>query len=109
MEMLDTLRNYIPKLYFHKVFWTPPVEGYIIYNTNVGNKENPGPIAFGFCIRNSEGNLLYGKSQHIGIGSNIDTKIVAIFSALIFYFGRSYHKICLQTDSLILKNMITGE
>lgn len=70
---------------------------------------NLSPGAFGFCIRNSEGNLLYVESQQTGIGSNIDAEVMTTFNALMFCSQRSYQRICLQTDSLVLKNMITGE
>lgn len=61
-EVVELISSYRPKLYFLKVKWEVPVNGGLVCNTDGASRGNPGPSAYGFCIRNSEGNLVYAEA-----------------------------------------------
>lgn len=71
VDIVEVLNNYIPRLYFCEVVWKPKEEGWITCNTNGASKGNPGHSAYGFCLRNIEGYLLYAKAQSIRLASNM--------------------------------------
>ncbi|KAK6777990.1 hypothetical protein RDI58_024708 [Solanum bulbocastanum] len=98
--------NYKPNLYFHIVKWEAPDEGWVKCNTDGARKGNPGESSYGFCLRNSTGDLLYAEAQCIDITTNIEAEIIAMWNALKYCKRQGINNIILETDSLSLKNMI---
>ncbi|KAH0722705.1 hypothetical protein KY290_005357 [Solanum tuberosum] len=80
--MLDLLRQYKPVLHYHIVKWLTPEERWIKCNTDGASKGNPGENSYGFCIRRSQGDLVYAEAQKIGNTTNIEEEITAIWKAL---------------------------
>uniref|UniRef100_M1AL57 RNase H family protein n=1 Tax=Solanum tuberosum TaxID=4113 RepID=M1AL57_SOLTU len=105
-EMVDTLQRYKPTLYYHIVSWRPPEEGWITCNTDGASKGNPGQSAYGFCIRNIEGDLIHAEAESIGLATNMEAEVHAIWKGLQFCLRQVFVQVRLETDSLVLKNMI---
>ncbi|XP_019248338.1 PREDICTED: uncharacterized protein LOC109227594 [Nicotiana attenuata] len=106
--LLSTLENYTSRLRFDKVTWEFPIEGWLKVNTDGASRGNPGRSSIGFCIRDDMGDVRYAVGKEISEGSNNEAEAVAILEALRFCKSQQYSKIWLQTDSLVLKNVIEG-
>ncbi|KAK4718231.1 hypothetical protein R3W88_016569 [Solanum pinnatisectum] len=68
--------------------------------------------SYGFCLRDSDGDLLYAEAKRIGlIATNMVAELTAIWKDLRYCKLRSYPyaNIILETDSLSFKNMIRKE
>lgn len=107
--MIAILENYKPKLYYTKVSWISPDEGWILCNMDRASKENPDISAYECCLRDKEKNLVYVEARNLGVCTNMEAESIAIEKALRYYFAQNYHKVVLQTNSLSLRNMIIGE
>ncbi|KAK4721760.1 hypothetical protein R3W88_011993 [Solanum pinnatisectum] len=71
-DMVEKLQIYKPTLYFHIVSWKLPEEGWVKCNTDGASRGNPGLSTYGFCIRNSDEDLIYAESQNIGVATNME-------------------------------------
>lgn len=60
------------------VKWVPPQQGWIKCNTNGASKENPGPSSYGFCLRDTRGDLIYAEAVECGVMSNMEAEVIAI-------------------------------
>ncbi|KAH0636015.1 hypothetical protein KY290_036409 [Solanum tuberosum] len=60
------LRRYKPKLHYHSVVWRPPDMQKMKCNVDGASKGNPGPSSYGFCLRNSQGDLIYAGAAGVG-------------------------------------------
>ncbi|KAH0746243.1 hypothetical protein KY285_007900 [Solanum tuberosum] len=107
--MFDLLQRYRPTLFYHIVRWTRPKEGWVKCNTDGASRGNPGMSSYGFCLRDSSGDLLYAEAKRIGFATNMVAEITAIWKAMRYCKEQGYANIFLETDSLSLKNMIRGE
>ncbi|KAH0712341.1 hypothetical protein KY285_007894 [Solanum tuberosum] len=105
--MVDTLKSYKPTLYFRIVKWLQPKEGWITCNTYGASKGNPGQCAYGFCLRDSSGDLIYAEAQSLGIATNMEAEAKAVLEALKYCIRKKLNQVQLETDSLVLKNMIS--
>lgn len=70
------------------------------------SKGNPGQSAYGFCIRNREEDLIYAEAESIGLVTNIEAEIHAIWKGLQFCLSQAFVQVRLETNYLVLKNMI---
>ncbi|KAH0679660.1 hypothetical protein KY284_020745 [Solanum tuberosum] len=104
--MVDILQNYKPNIHYLLARWKMPMEGWITCNTDGASKGNPGQSAYGFCLRNRSGDLLYAEAQSIGEATNMEAEVRAMWEALTFCIRQRYNFIQLETDSLAVKNMI---
>nr|XP_016513320.1 PREDICTED: uncharacterized protein LOC107830307 [Nicotiana tabacum] len=107
-ELLSMLENYTPRLKVDKVLWEFPMEGWIKVNIDGASRRNPGRSSIGFCVRDEVGDLRYTLGMEIAEGSNTEAEAVAIVEALKLCKTQNYSQIWLQTDSLLLKNIIEG-
>ncbi|WMV31014.1 hypothetical protein MTR67_024399 [Solanum verrucosum] len=107
--MFDLLQRYRPTLFYHIVRWTRPKEGWVKCNTDGASRGNPGMSSYGFCLRDSSGDLLYAEAKIIGFATNMVAEITTIWKAMRYCKEQGYANILLETDSLSLKNMIRGE
>lgn len=60
----------------------------------------------GFCLRDKHGNLIYAESQSLGISTNLEAEVTAVWKALMYCRQQGVTKVQVEIDSLILKNMI---
>lgn len=81
-EMVEYLERYKPKLYHLAVTWKPLAQGSLKCNTDGASKGNPGRSAYGFCLRNENGDLVYAQGEAIHKTTNIDAKAIAIREAI---------------------------
>ncbi|XP_019225233.1 PREDICTED: uncharacterized protein LOC109206828 [Nicotiana attenuata] len=107
-NLLYMLEQYTPRLKYEKVLWELPMEGWIKVNTDGASRGNPGRSAIGFCLRDQAGDLKYAQGKEITEGSNNKAEAEAIVEALRICRAMNYNHIWLQTDSLLLKNIIEG-
>ncbi|KAH0715454.1 hypothetical protein KY284_008359 [Solanum tuberosum] len=75
-EMVEVLQNYKPTLHYHLASWKPPSEGWITCNTDGASKGNPGKSAYGYCIRDGNGDLIYAEAHNIGEATNMEVEIL---------------------------------
>ena len=84
-------------------------EGWVNCNTDGASIGNQGESSYGFCIRGSQGDLVYADAQSIGNTTNMKAEITAIWKAQSYCKRCGITKVILDTDSLTLKNMIQRE
>ncbi|XP_075079959.1 uncharacterized protein LOC142165266 [Nicotiana tabacum] len=100
------MEQYTPRLKNDKVLWEFPSRGWIKVNTDGACRGNPGRSSIGFCIRDEAGDLIYAEGREISEGTNNESEVVAIVEALKMCKNLNYCRIWLQTDSMLLKNII---
>ncbi|KAK4706220.1 hypothetical protein R3W88_034222 [Solanum pinnatisectum] len=61
-DIVKILGDYKPRLYHHVVNWELPREGEINCNMDGACKGNPGVGAYGFCLRNNTGDIIYAEA-----------------------------------------------
>nr|XP_009768117.1 PREDICTED: uncharacterized protein LOC104219182 [Nicotiana sylvestris] len=106
LDLLTMMEQYTPRLKYDKVLWEFPSRGWIKVNTDRACRGNPGRISIGFCIRDEVGDLIYAEGREIYEGTNNESEAVAIVEALKMCKNLNYFQIWLQTDSMLLKNII---
>uniref|UniRef100_A0A0V0IH31 Putative ovule protein n=1 Tax=Solanum chacoense TaxID=4108 RepID=A0A0V0IH31_SOLCH len=92
----DTVRKlkvYKPKLHTHLVVWKPPDTGKLKYNTDGASKGNPGPRSYAFCLRDSQGNLVYARTAGMGEITNTEAKLWTIYKAVEFCWERKLREV----------------
>lgn len=107
-DLLTMLENYTLRLKIEKVIYEFPLEGWIKVNTDGACRGNPGRSAIGFCLRDEAGDLRYAQGLEITEGSNNEAEAIAIMEALKLCKALNYTQIWLQTDSMLLENIIMG-
>ncbi|XP_070002801.1 uncharacterized protein [Nicotiana sylvestris] len=106
LDLLTMMEQYTPRLKYDKVLWEFPSRGWIKGNTDGACRGNPGRSSIGFCIKDEVGDLIYAEGREISEGTNNVSKAVAIAEALKVCKSLNYFQIWLQTDSMLLKNII---
>lgn len=84
-------------------------KGWVTCNTDGASKGSPSMSSYGFCIRNSDGDLIYAKAHNLGIATNMKVKSIAILKAVKYCLSQNFLQIHLETDFLGLKIMIREE
>ncbi|XP_019240115.1 PREDICTED: uncharacterized protein LOC109220106 [Nicotiana attenuata] len=107
-NLLQMLEQYTPKLKYEKVLWELPDDGWIKVNTDGACRGNPGRSSIGFCLRDEVGDLVYAQGKEIKEGTNTEAEASAILEALRMCRSMNLRQIWLQTDSMLLKNIIEG-
>jgi len=105
-DIVACLEKHKPKLYYLPVCWKPP-EGILTCNTDVASRCSPGISSYGFCLRNSVGDLVYAQGEEIQEGTNIEAEAVAIREALAHRVTEGVMQVCLETDSEVLIKILT--
>lgn len=75
-------------------------------NTDGTSRENPGSSSYGFCVRDHTGNLYYGQARISGHMTNIQAEAIAILEALGYWESEKQTTKTLETDSLVMFNII---
>nr|XP_016450378.1 PREDICTED: uncharacterized protein LOC107775192 [Nicotiana tabacum] len=107
-DLLHTLENYVPKLRWEKVLWEQPSNGWIKANTDGASRGNPGRSAIGIVLRDEFEDISYATGREIKEGSNNEAEATALVEAMRMCRAMNFNNIWLQTDSLMLKNIIDG-
>nr|XP_009759526.1 PREDICTED: uncharacterized protein LOC104212044 [Nicotiana sylvestris] len=107
-DLLHTLENYVPKLRWEKVLWEHPSNGWIKANTDGASRGNPSRSAIGIVLRDEFGDIRYATGREIKEGSNNEAEATALVEAIRMCRAMNFSNIWLQTDSLMLKNIIDG-
>lgn len=68
------LQRYKPTLHYHIVNQKLPKEGWIKCNTYGASKGNPGQR---FCMRNSNGYLVYAEGEDTGVATNMEAEAMS--------------------------------
>ncbi|XP_055814563.1 uncharacterized protein LOC129884258 [Solanum dulcamara] len=92
-----------------KVRWNLPPHGWYACNTDGASRGNPGRSAYGYCVRDAEGNLIYAKSEEIGYATSIEAEIVALLEALKYCKQQGLNNIIFQTDSQAIQRILKGK
>ena len=72
LEIVKKHKWYKPKLHYHSVIWKTPDTHRLGCNTNGVSKGNLVLSAYGFCLRNSQGSLIYARSAEVGSHTNTE-------------------------------------
>ncbi|XP_075099099.1 uncharacterized protein LOC142175984 [Nicotiana tabacum] len=107
-DMLQIMENYTPSLKVDKVIWELPSSGWIKINADGAARGNPGRSSYGFCIRYEYGEVIYARGKEIQEGTNTVAEVVTIQEALRYCINPDLTNIWIQTDSMMLKRVITG-
>ncbi|XP_060202710.1 uncharacterized protein LOC132631124 [Lycium barbarum] len=80
------------------------------YNCNIdgASKGNPRPSSYGFCVKDWQGNLIYAECKELGINSNVFAEARAMMKGLLYCVTQELHPLILETDSLLMKNVVDG-
>ncbi|PHT79091.1 hypothetical protein T459_17143 [Capsicum annuum] len=70
-DMIQYVNTYRPKIHYLLVKWELPENGGVKCNTDGACRGNLGIEAYGFCLRNVEGDLLYAQGENIGHTTNV--------------------------------------
>lgn len=65
-----------------------------------------GGALYGFCLRNEHGDVMYAEVNYIGESTNTIAVARAIKATLTYYSSDGYDKVLLETDLLIMNNII---
>ncbi|XP_070033079.1 uncharacterized protein [Nicotiana tomentosiformis] len=80
--------------------------GWIKVNTDGASRGNPGRSSIGFVLRNEEGNVVYARGKEIPETTNNEAEAWAILEGLSYCVNQQYIQILIQTDSMLLKNVL---
>lgn len=84
----------------------------LIVNTDGAARGNPGPGAYAFIIRSSEGVILHQEAGVLGAVTNNFAEYTAAKKALeylkSFYSHKTPHQIELRTDSQLMASQLSG-
>lgn len=81
----------------------------MVYNSDGGSRGNPRQSAYGFCLRDPQGNLIYAEANQIGISTNIEVEAVAMWKAISYCLSRGICRLQLRIDSLLLKHIVAND
>nr|XP_016504630.1 PREDICTED: uncharacterized protein LOC107822596 [Nicotiana tabacum] len=108
-EMIRFFENYKPVVVTRRVTWTLPYDKWYKCNTDGASRGNPGPSSYGFCVRDDRGDLVYAKAREIGETTNIVAEAKGMMEELIYCMEQQLHPLIMETDSLVMKNIIDDE
>lgn len=90
------------------VKWIRPPMGWIKLNTD-GSHNSVDSIGAGGIIRDSNGKIMMAFAKYLGIGSSNLAEAKAIIYGLQWCISHRFQSIILESDSLIIVNMIKGK
>ncbi|KAH0778130.1 hypothetical protein KY290_004557 [Solanum tuberosum] len=105
-EMIRRLNANKSRLYHCIVRWDAPHEDVIKCNTDGASKGNLGISAYGYCLRNSNDDLIHAAAENIGITTNVEAEMRVILEAIRYCVNKKMRKIILESDSLLMVKII---
>ncbi|XP_070031694.1 uncharacterized protein [Nicotiana tomentosiformis] len=109
IDMIRYFESYKPYVVSRRVTWHLPNAGWVKCNSDGASKGNPCPSSYGYCIRDSSGDLLYAEAIDIGHTTNIVAEVKGILHGLLYCVDKQLHPLIMETDSLVMKTIIEGE
>ncbi|KAH0755036.1 hypothetical protein KY290_025306 [Solanum tuberosum] len=106
LEIVRELQEYRAVIKITKVQWDLPQIGWVKYNTDGASRGNPGASAYAFCLRDENEDLLYAKGEKIEDATNTEAEAIAILEAAKHCKQADSHRIIIQTDSLLLQQVL---
>lgn len=91
------------------MLWRFPNEGWVKYKTDGVSRGNPGVSSYAFCLRDTQGDLIYDQGAKMEDTSNMEAETMAILQAVRHYSTSIYDKTVFQTDSLFVQKTVTRE
>jgi len=58
-------------------------------NTDGASRGNSGSSAYGFCLRNNHGDIIYVAAENIGITMNVEVELRAILEAIKYCVAKN--------------------
>jgi len=107
--MIKELEEYCTGMVAKKVKWECPPEGWIKYNTDGASRGNPGLSSYAFCLRDERVDIIHAEGVTIENATSIVTEAKTILEASKHCKQRNLNKVIIQTDSMLLKKVLTGE
>lgn len=83
-----------------------PRQGEIKCNTDKVSRDNPRSNAYSFCLRDEREELIYAHADAIGVKSNTEVEVIAVFQAITYCNTCSIQGINIETDSLVVIKML---
>ncbi|XP_060183095.1 uncharacterized protein LOC132613053 [Lycium barbarum] len=105
-ELIAMLESGGNRLKVKKVVWNLPPAGWLLCNTDGASRGNLGRSAYGFCLRNNEGNLVYAQAAEIDINTNTDAEVIAILEAMRYCRNERLDNVIIQTDSKMIYKIL---
>nr|XP_016494947.1 PREDICTED: ribonuclease H-like [Nicotiana tabacum] len=102
------MENQTLKLKVTKALWELPDHGWVKINTDGASMGNPGRSSIGFVLRGEEGDIRYERGKEIQETTNTEAEAAAILEAMRYCVHHGYINILVQTDSMLMKNVIEG-
>ncbi|XP_060190601.1 uncharacterized protein LOC132619846 [Lycium barbarum] len=65
-----------------------------------------GEVSYGFCLRNSDGNLIYAQAEDIGIATNTEAEVRGVLQAVRYCKNVQMDHIIMQTDSQLIHRVL---
>lgn len=78
-------------------------------NTDGASRGNPGESSYGFCIRDSQCDLVYVEIMAIGIATNMEVECIAILKDLRHYKREDIQTIIIESDPQSLVKIVLKE
>jgi len=108
--MIKELEEYCTGMAAKKVKWECPPEGWINkYNTDGASRGNPGLSSYAFCLRDERVDIIHAEGVTIENATSTVTEAKVILETSKHCKQRNLNKVIIQTDSMLLKKVLTGE
>ncbi|GLT67725.1 hypothetical protein SLA2020_400120 [Shorea laevis] len=107
MEATLGLKKHIRTPRFEQLIgWERPPSGFVKINVDGSTRGTPGESAAGGLCRDSNGDWIFGFTQHLGMGYAIRAELFAIWKGLTLAWEKGYRKVIIETDSLLAKQKL---
>ncbi|XP_059274720.1 uncharacterized protein LOC132029492 [Lycium ferocissimum] len=107
-DLIQVMECLKPTLKVTKVFWRPPPQDWVSCNTDGASRGNPGRGAYGFCIRDTQGDVIVAKADDIGFVTNVEAETIAILEVVKWCHEHQVNHIIFQTDSQFVQKVSQG-
>ncbi|OIT02297.1 hypothetical protein A4A49_56551, partial [Nicotiana attenuata] len=70
-DKIKFFEAYRPVIITKRVTWQMPDARWFKCNTDGASRGNPGLSFYGFCVRDSTGDVIFAKANQIGVSTNL--------------------------------------
>ncbi|XP_075087486.1 uncharacterized protein LOC142169517 [Nicotiana tabacum] len=103
------MEQYTPGLKVTKVIWEFPSKVWIKVNIDGASRGNSGRSSIGYVLRDEEGDVIFALGREIPHTTNNEAEAIAILKAMRYCVDHRVTHVMLQTDSMLLKNVLEGK
>ncbi|XP_059288544.1 uncharacterized protein LOC132041878 [Lycium ferocissimum] len=107
--LVQFLEKYNPQVTSKAVAWNYPPNGWYKCNTDEAYQSNTSQSSSGFCIRNSDGNLVHAWASIIPEASCIVAEAKAILEGVEYYVVHHFLPLIVETNSLLMTKVLNDE